>query len=443
MDKAGLSGYDSGESPGRWAVKGFPNQVAELGKLEVAIRCVARLADAGDQPRDDGVLGEELVRAGVAGTGHRPMPVEEYIRAQRIRPRDRQSFRTTARGLRELFRLLGFIVDTGETVSVTTLGRQAAVFADAPENAQRIPFWRSSIREMTHSGGDTAESHPYQVLLRLVARRPGITRAKCALALEARDDSQAELDRIVALSRLSEPQIIRDLHITKATWDNAKKVLPKFAEQLGDVARTGDTFRIADAPGRAGDSPVRTHGAVGVRAPRTSRQVTARTIGRAGTADDFDEVAVHADLDQTAADAAIDARRRRLRQHNLLLQRLAVRLAGAGASLHENPFDILALFDGVGVLGEVKTLDGTVADERSRVREALSQLLYYQAFLLPPVAGAAEIRMVACFTRQISEDHVRWLNAQGIAVIWRARDGFGGDLLAAEFLGPHIQELRR
>jgi hypothetical protein len=371
------------------------------------------------------------------------MPVEEYLRVQRTKTPSGQSFRTTARGLRELFRLLGFIVDNGETVSVTALGRLAAVFADAPETPQRISLWRTSIREMTHTGGDTAESHPYQVLLRLVARKPGITRAKCALALEARDDSQAELDRILALSRLGEPQIVSRLGITKANWDNAKKVLPKLAEQLRDVVRTGDTFRIADAPGRAGDSPGRDHAAVGVRAPRTSRQVTAATIGRAGTADDFDEMAVHADLDQAAADAAIVARRRRLRQHNLLLQRLAVRLAAAGGSLHENPFDILALFGGVGVLGEVKTLDGTAADERDRVREALSQLLYYQAFLLPPVAGAADIRMVACFTRQISGDHVHWLNAQGIAVIWKVRDGFGGDLLAAEFLGPHIEELRR
>jgi len=85
-------------------MKGFPNQVADLGKLATAMQCIVRLVDAGKQAKDDGVFGKELVRAGVAGAGHSPQPVEEYIRSQlRKKPSD-QSFRTTARGLRELFR---------------------------------------------------------------------------------------------------------------------------------------------------------------------------------------------------------------------------------------------------------------------------------------------------------------------------------------------------
>ncbi len=103
---------------------------------------------------------------------------------------------------------------------------------------------------------------------------------------------------------------------------------------------------------------------------------------------------------------------------------------------------MLALIRNVGVLVEVKTLDGTEADERDRVWEALAQLLYYQAFLLPPAAGQASVRMVACFERRITNAHMQWLNQQNIAVIWEDGQGFAGDALAANFLGRYLEELR-
>jgi len=426
-------------------MKGFPNQVAELSKLSTAMQCIAQLTDRGDQAKDDGVLGEALVRAGVAGTGHTPMPVEQYLRIQRTKTPSNQSFRTTARGLRELFRRLGFVDDSGDVIRVTEAGRQAAAFAGQPMTAAQLAFWRRIVRNMTHAGGDATESHPYQVLLRLVARKPGITRAKCALALEARDDSQAELDRIARLADRPEAEIIRQLGITKSNWDNAKKVLPKFAEQLGDVIRNGDSYTISDAPGRAdaGPAAARPRGAApAVRAPRTSRQVTPQTIGRAATAEDFDEFAATREFDQAAAAEGIRSRRNRLRRHNLVVQKLAARLAAAGAQLFEDPFDALALIQDIGILAEIKTLDGTPADERDRVWEALAQLLYYQAFLLPPAAGQASVRMVACFEQRPTNDHIRWLNQQNIAVIWEDGDGFAGDALAANFLGRYLEELR-
>ncbi len=423
-------------------MKGFPNQVNDLRKLAIAMRCIVSLVDRGEQAKDNLVLGEELVRAGVVGPGRKRMPIEDYLKQQRGKRLSNQSPRATAKGLRELFRLLGFIDDSGDTIVVTESGRQAAAFADAPESAERIPFWRRSISEMTHFGKDATASHPYLVLLRLIALKPDISKAKLPLALEAKDDSQSELDRIVRLSELGEAQIIRRLHITKPNWDNAGKVLPGFAEQLADVIHKGDSYRIADAPRRVSNIPAKDRGTTTSRASRTSRSVTPTTIGQAGTADNFDEVTIHADVDQATADAAIDTCRRRLRQHNLLLRKLASRLWAAGAALNEGAFDVFALVGTTGILGEVKTLDGTAPDERDRVRDALSQLLYYRAFLLPPAAGAADIRMVACFTQKIREDHACWLNAQGIAVIWEVNDRFAGDLLAAEFLGPYIEELR-
>lgn len=429
----------------RGDMKGFPNQVADLPKLSTAMQCIVMLTQRAEQAKDDGVLGEALVRAAVAGTGHTPMPVEQYLRIQRTKSKSNQSFRTTARGLRELFRLFGFIDDSGPNVEVTHAGVQAAAFAGKPISAEQLAFWRRVVGGMTHAGGDASESHPYQVLLRLVARKPGIVRAKCALALEARDDSQAELDRVAHLVDLPQDEIVKRLRITKANWDNAKKVLPKIAEQLGDVIRTRDSYAIADAPGQAEAGPhaeLGRGGAAVVRAPRSSRQVTPDTIGKAATAEDFDEFASVREPDQARLAEAVRERRDRLRRHNFVVRKLAARLAATGAQLYEDPFDLLALIRNRGILGEVKTLDGTEADERDRVREALGQLLYYQAFLLPPAAGQAAIRMVACFERRISNEHAGFLNDQNIAVIWQNGDQFAGDALAADFLGRYLEELR-
>jgi hypothetical protein len=417
------------------------------------MRALVRLADVGDDVKDDGVFGRELVREGVAGTGHIPAPVEEYIQRQLEKTPDRQSFRTTARGLRELYRLMDLIDDSGPTVTISDLGRRAAEFEDLPITPEQVAFWRRVIRNMTHTDNRGGTSHPYQVLLRLVARKPGITRAKCALALEARDDSPEELDRIVALADLPEDEIRARIGVSKSNWDNAKKVLPKFAEQLGDVVRTGQTFVLAVAPGRAPETaagreppePARgvKAGIARPRAPRTSRAVTPETIGKAGTDDDFDEAeVVPPDFDPKAAAEALRILRDRLRRHNLLVREWATRFATIGARLYEDPFDALALIDALGFLAEIKTLDGSESDERDRVRDALAQLLYYEAFLATPVAGEMPIRKVAVFEGRISDAHRAWLNEHEIATVWKEGARFVGDELARQWLGGYLEEMR-
>jgi hypothetical protein len=429
-------------------MKGFPNQVAELGKLAQGMACMADLADAGADAKDDGVFGEALVRARVAGAGHTPRPIEEYLEEQRTKSRSNQSFRTTARGLRELYRLMSLIDDSGSDVSITQLGRQIADGAGKALDPPQIDLWRRVILNITHEDKNGL-SHPYQVLLSLVARKPRITRAKCALALEARDDSPAELDRIAALADLPEDKILARIGVSSANFNNAKKLLPKFAEQLGDVIRTGQSFVLAVAPGRAREgaadigrtaAPLRS---LRPRAPRSSREVTPDSIGRAGTVERSDEVEVPPpEIDSAAAAAAVRTRANRLRRHNLLVKEFAARLAEAGARLYEDPFDILALFSSDGILVEVKTLDGSPDDERDRVRDALGQLLYYEVFVARPVAGEAVIRKIACFEHRLSDAHSQWLNGQGIGVIWKANDDIVGDALARGFLRTHLKEFR-
>jgi hypothetical protein len=325
-------------------VKGFPNQVAELPKIAFGIRCLVDIEAAGRNGKDDGVFGGALVRAGVAGTGHTPTAIEEYLEAQLRKPISGQSFRTTARGLRELYRLMGLIDDSGAVVVTTALGKAAAAYAGQPWNKVQIDFWRRVISSIEHSD-DRGTSHPYQVLLRLVARRPGISRAKCALALEARDDSATELDRITQLADLSEERIKARIGATKSNWDNAKKVLPRFAERLLDVIRSKDgTYVLADAPGRAEDTGAaaataprnntgRRAAPTAPRAPRSSREVTPETIGTAGIAE-RDEFPMPPPGDPEAMAAAIKLRGDRLRRHNLLVRAFATLFVNAAATIY-------------------------------------------------------------------------------------------------------------
>lgn len=430
-------------------MKGFPNQVSDLTKLATGIYCLVQLVDNRQEAKNDKVFGVALVRAGVAGTGHRPQPVEQYIENQLAKKPSNQSFRATARGLRELYRLMGFIDDSGFQVSINDLGRRAAGFAGRSMDYRQIEFWREVIRGIEH-GDAHGVSHPYQVLLRLVAQKPGITRAKCALALEARNDSPEELTRIVELVDLPEDEIRVRIGTTKSNWDNAKKVLPSFAEQLGDVIRSSHSYTLSNAPGRSDlgvehanpDLLIRGDQAVG-RTPVTARSVTAETIGRAGTIEamEIDETQFP-ELDPVAAARAIELRQDRLRRHNLLVQQLAARFQEAEARLFENPFDILALFRDHAVLVEVKTLDGTVPDERDRVRHALGQLLYYEAFVMPTDATGYSIRKVACFESEITQEHSGWLQDQGVGAIWLVENHFDGNSLSRRFLHECLLEFQ-
>jgi hypothetical protein len=256
------------------------------------------------------------------------------------------------------------------------------------------------------------------------------------------------LERIVALADLPEAEIRHRIGVSKANWDNAKKVIPRFAEQLADVLKAGQTYRLADAPGLGDGGPGLPVTAPAARVaegaprrPRSARAVTPATIGTAGLGEQ-DEPDVPATLDPAAAAAAIRTRLDRLRRHNELVRALATRLQAAGLVLFEDPFDVLAVSGQAGILGEVKTLDGTVEDERDRVRAALAQLLYYEAFVTAPVAGEAAIHKVAFFERPISDAHQRWLNASAIATIWMSDGHLHGDELAVRVLGPYLEELR-
>jgi hypothetical protein len=415
-------------------MKGFPNAVADVEKLGLGLRCVSDLLAKGKNPKDDGVLGEALVRAKITGPRDKRVTVQEYIRTQRLKTHDRQSMRATARLLREFYRLLGFIQEKGNKIILSKDGQQIAAFKGRFLSTAEKAIWTTALVGMEHYGGEVKSSHPYRVLLNLVGKKPGISRAKCALALEAKDDSKTELDRIIKLSDFSEQEIRAKISVSKSNWDNAKKILPSLAEQLGDVLKRGDSLFPAASLLGGGKSPTRIAKKTG--ATRSSRRVTASSIARAATSEDFDEVPLPSTSDPKAVAAAIKLRRVRLRRHNLLVQDFARRLTPL--LLDEDPFDILAHDKTQAILVEAKTLDSSAADERDRVREALSQLLYYENFNLAPSLRKIRLHKIALFEGRISSRLGEWLNSFGIGVVWKERDDFLGDGLARSLVGRYL-----
>ena len=415
-------------------MKGFPNQIADFRKLAKGMQVAAGLS--GRDAKNNATYGAALVQAGVAGTGHKAQPIEQYLREQNEKPVGSQGHRTAARGLRELYRKLGLIEDAGSELKVTALGYQAASFAEKAFDNNQATFWRTALTSMTLGEVDHI-SHPYQVLLRLVAAMPGIPRAKCALALEAVDDSTVELTRIHDLAALDEAEIRQRINVTLSNWNNAKKMLPRFAEQLGDVIRVDGGYTLGHNPGAIAptrNSSIVTTPSQARRLPRSSRRVTPETIARAGLAD-RSEPAPPPDLNLAQMAAAIATRADRVSRHNELVRELAKRLNASGHLLYEDPFDVLATSDVDAFLIEVKTLDGSIADERDRVRDALAQLLYYEAFVAEPHAAGLRMTKIACFESKPSDAHIEWLSRTDIRTVWYSQDTFVAIDLDVEWLG--------
>ena len=85
---------------------------------------------------------------------------------------------------------------------------------------------------------------------------------------------------------------------------------------------------------------------------------------------------------------------------------------------------------------EVKSLDGTEDDEKSRVKEALAQLLYYESFVTQPIHST--VRKIACFEAKPSDEHIKWLEKYDIRVIWSSDSVFSASSESKKNLRGHF-----
>ncbi len=419
-------------------MKGFPNQIADITKLTIALSTLANRLQAG-QPVDDDSYGEALLREGVINSRDQKESAEAYLSRMRAKSPSAQSHRTAARGLKEFFRRAMLIPFDEEPSGILETGESLLKAWDEGDVNEVHEHWRTIARGIEAVDFDGHISHPYQLLLKLLAARPGTPRALCAVVFEATDDSDEEFERIVLLRDSGDEDAIRaEIGVTKSNWDNAKKILPSIAEQISDVALNGEGLYLL----RSYIDPASTRNPnVDEPSSITARQVSADTIAQTPSPDDSDE---GFGLPNTGSDGlislaeAIAKRADRSFRHNLLVQSFAKAIPEL-TELWEGEFDCAIVNDDVVVLAKMKTLDGTAGDEVRQVRYATGQLFYYKNFSLPPEVVAAlqegrKLLMLSVFESQPSDAHVQWMQCIGIHPVWAVGPGFATSSDSKEIL---------
>lgn len=398
-------------------MKGFPNQVANLQKLSLALKVSNDILKS-KKPSDyfdDDKFGEALVLANIIKSKDRRQSQEEYLKTQRAKSnKSDQGHRTLARGLRELYRIVDLVDE--ESLEITELGLvivKNAVKLNDPLTEKLKDAWRSALLTMTH-GEKPNISSPYKILLRLIQEIPNYTRAKSPLALEAKDNSDAEFKRIKKLFNKSESDIINEIKITKSNWDNAKKILASFAEQLGDIEEANEVLSLKQTPDSIQKS---TEYGNAIRRSRKNkffskpRKVDENTIAVAGTIERFDEKPPIV-LDPAKIQDSKNKMSKRLSEHNKIVKQVAKLCTDNGAKqIYEDPMDCLAEFIDFSLLFEVKSAGE--GDDVERAREALSQLFYYEHF---NVDSNKPIFKIALFGKRIQDELIRWLRNNKIDV---------------------------
>ena len=321
----------------------FPHQINDLEKLKRALEVFDTLSTENADVDDDGVVGEAMARAGVYTFRDKTLTVDEALQQEFQKPAGQQGTRTFARDLRRFFVLSGLLARNPTTgLRVTALGQ--SILNATIGTPEATALWRAAMENVTLADADSgAVSRPYPTLLRLVRQFPGIESARLALALEARDESEAEFQRIAGLAQRDWDEVRDELGVSESHARNAVKILPAIARQLGDL-RTDQNgnFPPPEAPAapriRPRPRPRPPQGAAAVPpTPARNRRVNARTIARTPN---FEERPAD-EADYQNPEATREARRERLTRHERLVQQVAQMLETAGYALYETRMTFL------------------------------------------------------------------------------------------------------
>jgi hypothetical protein len=400
-------------------VKNFPNQFNEPRKFRQALEAIQDLASSGKDPGDDADLGVEFVRRGIYNLRGRGS-LRARLAAERRKPPSSQGTRTAARETRRSLIGLSFIASD---LTLTRSGRD--LLGSEPNSDAEKQLWRRALIRLTLDGGSPAEvSHPVLVLLRLIERWAFNHRDGMELALEARNDGEAELRRMLRLLKVPRESRREKLGISKTQQENAWKIFPTLAEHAGLAEQQSPRhpYTLTELGKKAIEAGVELRPPMGPRssAPRSrfkpaprrrrrGRRPPARSPRRALSA-----------AEQAAAEQLLYERTER---HEDLVDRVTDHFPAAFKP-DEDRFSFDLLVDpGKGkelLLLEMKTLE---SDEVSQTRRAVGQLLFYEKVVVPQKWPARKVLSAAVFEAPISEDLCGFLQAVGIGSIWCDEEG--------------------
>ena len=428
----GAGGYRGRDGLAGNPMKNFPHQYNDLVKLRDTLAVVDELNSSGESALDDGVFGHALARHRIydfrprIGSGSEAAVrkrIEQRLADERTKPASNQGTRTAAREMRRTLRYLGWIADV--STSITPAGE--ALLQTDPGSTEEAELLNAALIHIAVQDAAGRVSHPMQLLLRLVEDVGLIGRAGMEVVLEATDDSAAEYGRIAALASL--PDDARRVALLALGWSdfqiqNARKILPAFAEQAGLIATDASgRFILTDAGfrqlGRAPTAVVtpstRARPARTARGRHRSTAVTtsdSSKVGRSTRLSAADRRALTPEEQAIAAGLLYE----RTARHQQLVREFATRIADADFTEDPAAFDLLVDLRRTGalVLCEMKSIH---ADESAQVRAAVGQLLYYEYFSLPHVHKDRPVSKLVVVDRPVSEDLAEFLQTLGFGLV--------------------------
>lgn len=353
-----------------------------------------------------------LAKAKVYSFRNKNLSVSQNIKAEVVKAIGSQGFRTAARDIRRFFSLAGLVQEG------TISQRAADILAAADQPSLRNALWRDALLSLTLTDLNGNVSHPYRILLRLIADFPGIETPNLLLALEAKDDSPSEYTRVLKLANSSFSTIVAKLGIGEANARNAVKLLPSLAEQVGDISRYGGRTYLQAWVGATEDSLSDTRGGAEFEKTEPTDPVEVAPEDIAPMPAFEDAAASLVDLS-----ASIEMRKLRTKVHQETTVSLARIIGAAGFRTFANPYDCLGYKRRTGgILLEVKTLDGTRADERRQSERALGQVKGYLHFSVPSRMKAPKLIEVVGFSNSPSETTVAFLRENAVCCCWKNKD---------------------
>jgi hypothetical protein len=399
--RAGRRGHEN-------SVKNFPHQVNRIDRFTIGLGVFASLASNGADLRDDGVVGDALARAGAyTFRGSRAGNVEDWLAAEHAKSPSDQGTRTMARELRRTFEGLNFLATEGGPLRPTTDATRLLDAQPDPTSSEAHSIWRRAFHDLAITDA-SGTSHPYEIMLRLVSERPGIPKGLVGLALEAKDDSEAEFQRLLNLVDQNDATPAWDsLGISPAQRANSVKILPAVAEQLGELVTVdgGGFIALPDPFEPRQEKRRRSTGAIRSRRRRYERN---RSRGKRPTTGH-----------QTTRSYDPDLSAARYQAHEECLSAFDAMLEPS-LDRWEGDYDLVADDGSALLLVEVKTIRN---DADNQVRLGLGQLFYYEHFDVRPDWPTADVNLLLLVDGEIDTELEDFLDLHEVGLVVRAPDG--------------------
>lgn len=426
-------------------MKNYPNQASAFGKLRDTLETIRDLKDEGRDVLDDGLLGYELARRGVYtfrgfdyvnGT---ESSLEARINQEKAKKPSNQGARTNARELRRTLIDLGWIVDDG----TTTPAGEELLESEAGGDQERSLLKTGLLNLEAGDKEGLNFSHPVVIMMQLLNHAPTVHRTGLELALEAEDDSEAELNRVIRLydelrNRPIEERADR-LGVSTSTVANAVKVFPTLAKYAGLVVEDqSSTWRLSGegifalelgvAPEDFAIEPPEAAPPMPPVAGKDATGLKRRRRLTRGRRKGVNEVGQHATgrivPTGLTPDQQAEAQQRlaeRTDTHQEIVRSFAKRI-GSGTFYEDTAsYDLAWVSDEADDihLFEVKTI---ASDSDAQIIRAVGQLLYYSYFNIVAKFEAAPSTRTVVVNEDVPEDLCEWLDTLGIGLLKTGTD---------------------